>query len=60
MKAEHLAVAKKKIQELRDWLDQQRPEQQRQQPSSRVLLLTGGRGPLHIMVGRVIHAALVC
>ncbi len=60
VKAEHLAVAKKKIQELRDWLYQQRPEQQRQQPSSRVLLLTGGWGHLHIMVGRIIPAAHVC
>lgn len=60
MKAEHLAVARKKVQELRDWLDQQRPEQQRQQPSSRVLLLTGGWRLLHIMVGRIIPAAHVC
>mmetsp|Transcript_17563 Transcript_17563/g.52740 ORF Transcript_17563/g.52740 Transcript_17563/m.52740 type:complete len:844 (-) Transcript_17563:602-3133(-) len=42
--AEHLAVAKKKVQELRTWLEQQELGLQRQYRSSRVLLLTGPPG----------------
>ena len=60
VKAEHLVVAKKKIEELRNWLDQQRPEQQRQHLSSRVLLLTGWPGLMRIIVGLIIPAANVC